>query len=492
MRTGLILQPRLQQKLVMTPRLQQAIEVMQMTNLELVEHLSQELEVNPFLEEGLDLDEEAAIEQEAEETDSSDLELAQPEEGEPEIRVEDFLDDSMPSRFEEEWQDDDEDGDRRLDIAQEASFHDYVHEQLALLRLTPDDRAVGELILGNLDDEGFLAATIEELAEETGREPAEVEEILIYLQRHLEPMGVGSRSRQEYFLIQLQAAEEPDPIAIAVTRDYYEDLLRNQLPRIAKCLRDDGYGEITVDTVQIVKESLVKLQLAPAHGFLAGMHGSTKYSAGARPITPDVIVERVDGEYRVRAAEESIPRIHLNRRYLELLANGSNLSREERRWLEDYRQRARELIGSIHERGKTIENVARAIFEVQEGFLEHGVTHLKPLVLRDIGERLGKSDSTISRATNGKYVQTPRGIYELKFFFSSALEQDSGELASSKSIRALIKQMVEAEDPGKPLSDQAISKMLGKQGYRIARRTVTKYREDQGIPASNQRRNRWE
>jgi RNA polymerase sigma-54 factor len=491
MRTGLVLQPqqKLTQTLVMTPKLQQAIKVMQMTSLELQLHVNQELAVNPFLEEGVDLEEEEAFQNEIRETESDDLEPVKPEMAEPEIRIEDFLDDSLPSFGDDASLSDDED-DRPHDIAREVSFHEYLTDQLRFLRLPPSDLAVVELIIGNIDDDGFLAATVEELAEETGRQPDEIEEILEYVQTHLEPSGVGSRNRQEFFLVQLRNADEVDPIHLALVERHYDDLLKNQLPRIAKELRDAGFGEVTVDDIQRAKESLSRLKLTPAQGFLEGMHGIVRFASDARPITPDVIVEMVDGEYRVRSVEEAVPRVHLNRRYLQLLTS-RHLKPEERAWLEDYRQRAKELIESIHERGKTIENVAREIFAVQQGFLEHGVTHLKPLVLRDIAQRLGKHESTISRATKRKYVQTPRGIYEMKFFFSSGLEQDSGESASSTSVRALIQEIIGQEDPSDPLSDDKISQILNDRGIRVARRTVAKYRESLGIPPKHQRKNRW-
>ena len=189
---------------------------------------------------------------------------------------------------------------------------------------------------------------------------------------------------------------------------------------------------------------------------------------------------------------ESVPSLHLNRRYLALLKNGAALAPDEKKWLEDYRQRARELIDSIHERGRTIENVAREIFDVQHEFLEHGIMHLKPLVLREIAERLGKHESTISRATNGKYVQTPRGIFELKYFFSSSLESSGGgDMASSTSVRATIGEMIQGEDPARPLSDQKLSDMLAEDQLKVARRTVAKYREELGIPSSSQRKKRW-
>lgn len=492
MRTGLVLQPqqKLTQSLVMTPKLLQAIKVMQMTTQELQLHVNQELAVNPFLEEGVELDEDETLERELQDAEGEEAKASEPEMAEPEIRVEDFLDDTLPAWGEDVSLPQDDEDERPYEVPSEVSFPEYLSEQVRWLRLSPSDLVVAEWIIGNLDDDGFLAATVEEVAEETGRQPDEVEEILKYLQSHLEPTGVGSRNRREFFLVQLQADPKADPLLKALIENHYDDLLKNHLPRIARELREEGFGEVSVEEIQRAKESLSRLRLTPAQGFLEGMHGTVRFVSDAQPITPDVIVEQVDGEYRVRAAEEALPRVHLNRRYLQLLQNG-NLRPEERAWLEEYRQRAKELIESIHERGKTIENVAREIFAVQRDFLEHGVTHLKPLVLRDIAERLGKDESTISRATRRKYVQTPRGIYELKFFFSSALPQDSGDAVSSTSVRALIEEIVQQEDPADPLSDDKISQILNEKGIRVARRTVAKYRESLGIPPKHQRKNRW-
>lgn len=493
MRTGFGLQQvqSLKQTLVMTPKLQQAIKVMQMTSLDLQQHVDLELQENIFLEEGLDLDLEDEILGEMKELESGDLEQKQVAETEPEIRVEDFLDDSLPPFRAEVYEIEEGDEDRRSENAQETTFLDYLADQLTLLRLPPADLAVCERILGTLDDEGFLAVSIEELAEEAARDVDEVEEILRYVQTHIDPVGIGCRSRQEYFLVQMAMLDDADPIAVDIASHHYDDLLRNRIPQIARALRDKGMRDVTSERVEEAKQWFGNLQLAPTQGFLEGFHGVFRYKTHAQPVIPDVVVTKEEGEFVVKAVDESVPSLHLNRRYLNMLRNGGTLAADEKKWLEDYRQRARELIDSIHERGRTIENVAREIFAVQCDFLEHGVKHLKPLVLREIAERLGKHESTISRATNGKYVQTPRGIFELKYFFSSALESSAGEMASSTSVRAIIGEMIQGEDPARPLSDQKLSDLLGEREFKVARRTVAKYREELGIPSSSQRKKSW-
>ena len=493
MRVGFGLQQvqSLKQTLVMTPKLQQAIKVMQMTSLDLQQHVDIELQENVFLEEGQDLELEDEIATELKELGSDDLETKAAEETEPEIRVEDFLDDSLPPFRAEVYEIEEGDEDRRSENAQETTFLDYLSDQLALLRLPDRDRDICERILGSLDAEGFLAVTVEELAQETARDVDEVEEILRYVHTHLDPVGIGCRNRQEYFLVQMAAQDDGDPVAHEIARNHYDDLLRNRIPQIAKALRDRGMRNVTAERVEEAKQWFANLQLSPAQGFLEGFHGVFRYKTHAQPVIPDVVVVKEQDEYVVKAVDESVPSLHLNRRYLDLLRNGSTLGADEKKWLEDYRQRARELISSIHERGRTIENVAREIFTVQQDFLEHGVKHLKPLVLRDIAERLGKHESTISRATNGKYVQTPRGIFELKYFFSSALESSTGVSASSTSVRAIIGDMIEGEDPARPLSDQKLSDMLSDGQLKVARRTVAKYREELGIPSSSQRKKRW-
>jgi RNA polymerase sigma-54 factor len=493
MRTGFGLQQvqSLRQTLVMTPKLQQAIKVMQMTSMDLQQHVDLELQENIFLEEGQDLDLEEEIQGEMKELESDDLEQKKVEETEPEIRVEDFLDDSLPPFRAEVYEIEEGDEDRRAENAQETTFLDYLADQLTMLRLPPADLAVCERILGSLNADGFLAVDLEELAEEAGRDVDEVEEILRYVHTHIDPVGIGCRDRQEYFLVQMETQADTDPLAHEIAKHHYEDLLRNRIPQIAKALREKGMREATAARVEEAKQWFANLQLAPTQGFLEGFHGVFRYKTHARPVIPDVVVTKEEDEYVVKAVDESVPTLHLNRRYLNMLRNGAALAPDEKKFLEDYRQRARELIDSIHERGRTIENVAREIFTVQSGFLEHGIKHLKPLVLRDIAERLGKHESTISRATNGKYVQTPRGIFELKYFFSSALESSAGDMASSTSVRAIIGEIIQAEDPARPLSDQKLSNLLRERGFKVARRTVAKYREELGVPSSSQRKKSW-
>jgi RNA polymerase sigma-54 factor len=491
LKAGLTLVQRPEQRLVMTQRLRQAIEVMAMARLDLEQHVALELEENILLDADADVTADAEPEEDGAEADSSDLEMKEQPESEPEIRWEDYLDDSMPAYGDESTSDEEEDDDRRADFVQEVSFHDYLEQQLGLLRLPDSDREVATVILGSLDDAGFLAVSVEDIADDTGRTPEEVAEILRFVQTRLEPQGVGARDRREFFLLQLEAAEERNELLLAIVRHHFDDLLANRLPRIAKNLRESGAADVSVEDVQQAKQALAGLKLEPAQGFLEGFHGIFKFRTDARPIVPDVVVEQVDGEYRVRSLDDSIPKLRLNRHYLRLLQNGTGLTPDVREYLENYRRKAKDLIESIHERGKTIESVAREIFRVQREWLEHGDTHLKPLVQREIAARLDKSESTISRATKGKYVQTPRGIYELKEFFSSGLEQDTGEMASSKSVKIVIQDIVAREDGGAPLSDDAISELLAEAGYHVRRRTVAKYRAELGIAPSHQRKNKW-
>ncbi|MDE0019996.1 MAG: RNA polymerase factor sigma-54 [Candidatus Poribacteria bacterium] len=484
MRTSLGIRQSQRQAIVITPKMHQSIRIMQMDRLALLERIAEEMEENILLEEGVDADLENEFEREAEPLDSEDLEAEEAEENYPEIRVEDFMDDSLPPmRSSMEYEEFDED--RRPDFAVETTFLDELREQLAMKRLPEADRKVCEWILGNLDDDGFLAIELSELADRVGRSEDEVEEILIYIQKNFDPVGAASRNRQEFFIRQMEADESSDPIALAMVREHYADLLHNRAPKIAKALGCE------TERVQEAKQRLSHLKLSPASGFYEGYRGSKRYAQETFAISPDVTVSKENGEYVVSAANDSIPPLRLNRKYLNMLERAASLRPDEREWLERYRERALELIRNIHERGRTIELVAREIFEVQRDFLEQGKRALKPLGLCDIADRIGMHESTVSRATNGKYVQTPQGVFELKYFFSSGLRRRGGGKASSVSVRAEIERLVENEDPANPLSDEAISQLLKEDGTQVARRTVAKYRGQLGIPSSSLRKTQW-
>ena len=484
MRTSLGIRQSQRQAIVITPKMHQSIRIMQMDRLALLERIAEEMEENILLEEGVDSDLENEFEQEAEPLDSEDLEAEEAEENYPEIRVEDFMDDSLPPmRSSMEYEEFDED--RRPDFAVETTFLDELREQLAMKRLPEADRKVCEWILGNLDDDGFLAIELSELADRVGRSEDEVEEILIYIQKNFDPVGAASRNRQEFFIRQMEADESSDPIALAMVREHYADLLHNRAPKIAKALGCE------TERVQEAKQRLSHLKLSPASGFYEGYRGSKRYAQETFAISPDVAVSKENGEYVVSAVNDSIPPLRLNRKYLNMLERAASLRPDEREWLERYRERALELIRNIHERGRTIELVAREIFEVQRDFLEQGKRALKPLGLCDIADRIGMHESTVSRATSGKYVQTPQGVFELKYFFSSGLRRRGGGKASSVSVRAEIERLVENEDPANPLSDEAISQLLKEDGTQVARRTVAKYRGQLGIPSSSLRKTQW-
>ena len=484
MRASLGIRQSQRQAIVMTPKMHQSIRIMQMDRLALLERIAEEMEENILLEEGVDADLENEFEREAEPLDSEDLEAEEAEENYPEIRVEDFMDDSLPPmRSSMEYEEFDED--RRPDFAVETTFLDELREQLAMKRLPEADRKVCEWILGNLDDDGFLAIELSELADRVGRSEDEVEEILIYIQKNFDPVGAASRNRQEFFIRQMEADESSDPIALAMVREHYADLLHNRTPKIAKAL------DCETERVQEAKQRLSNLKLSPASGFYEGYRGSKRYAQETFAISPDVTVSKENGEYVVSAVNDSIPPLRLNRKYLNMLERAASLRPDEREWLERYRERALELIRNIHERGRTIELVAREIFEVQRDFLEQGKRALKPLGLCDIADRIGMHESTVSRATNGKYVQTPQGMFELKYFFSSGLRRRGGGKASSVSVRAEIERLVENEDPANPLSDEAISQLLKEDGTQVARRTVAKYRGQLGIPSSSLRKTQW-
>ena len=329
--------------------------------------------------------------------------------------------------------------------------------------------------------------TLEEIADEVGCDLEAVEEVLHYIQKNFEPTGIAYRTFDEALLIQMRVAGIEDAIVEEILENHFEDYLNNQIPRIAQSLN--------VSTEKVIKagELIGTLTLYPGHHFT---DPDAKYlqsdERSARYIIPEVTVEKIDGEYKVITNDDGMPRLRLNPFYLNMLRNGHRpLDGETKQWLERQRNHAIDLLSSINERSKTIAKVTEAIFEVQHDFLEHGVKGLKPLTLREIADMAGVHESTVSRVTTNKYVDTPQGVFPLKFFFSRDLSTDTGPNISTTVVKERIKEMIQNEDTAKPLSDQTIANILESQGINTARRTITKYREEMDILSSNKRKRAW-
>ncbi|MEZ5065490.1 MAG: RNA polymerase factor sigma-54 [bacterium] len=501
MELGLRLSQKQTLKLVMTPRLQQALKLLQMPSLELSAHIEQELLTNPLLE----IDETA---------EPSTPEPEAPESSEREVSPDDTELDS--GRNDLDWSEyfDDgfayQDGGRaereeteffeRVPVGH-ATLADNLTEQLHLLDLDEETMRVAEYLIGCLDDQGFLAIPLEEVADELA---IDVESALRALRRvqELEPAGIGARNLPECLLIQLRQRGEAAGLAAAVVEHHFEAFKQKHYQEIAKALK------VEASDIQDVAHEIATLNPRP---------GAQLAREDARYVVPDLVVDKIDDQYVVSLADGSVPRLRVSRQYRDILvrsarngeaesASGGTTAEgetppaaapasaraaakeEEVKFVTEKLKSANWLIQTIEQRRRTMVKVMEAIVESQIDFFESGPQALKPLTLQDVAERIGMHESTVSRVTTSKYVQTPRGLFPLKYFFSSGLDTESGESVSSKMAMGRIRELIEKEDRKKPLSDQKIAELLRKEGLIVARRTVAKYRERMGILSARLRK----
>ncbi|PWT93907.1 MAG: RNA polymerase sigma-54 factor [Acidobacteria bacterium] len=468
---------KLGQKLVMTPSLQQAIKLLPLARLELQNYLAQEMQINPVLEElSPELDQEQEYDAEAEMKAAEEEAPAKDtkENGvndtfDYEAFLRDYFDLSYPPSIPTE-------------IAEAPSFEnmlvnptslsDHLEWQLGLSVPAEPINSIAIEIIGNLDDDGYLKMPLEEIATAGSWQLTDVEKALDLVQ-HLDPIGIGARDLKECLLIQARHYGHADSPVEAIIRDHI-DLLRNhnyqELSRRLKCPLQD-----VQKWVDIIKHF--------------DPHPGAKYSsASPQYVTPDVYVIKVDGEYKIILDDDGIPRLRINPMYRRMLEEKENNSEETITYVKDKIKSALWLIKSIDQRQKTIYKVSESIVRHQRAFLDYGIQMLKPLILKTVAEDIGMHESTVSRAVTNKYMHTPQGVYEMKFFFHSALSSNRGVDISSLSIKEKLRKIVEVEDSMNPLSDSEITAIFQKEGLKISRRTVAKYREDMKIPPSHQRR----
>ena len=472
---------RQSQRVVMTPLLQQAIQLLQLSTLELQEVVQKELLENPLLEELPENPETPEAQDGQPAAEASTVPTAEP------------ITPEVPSREEEQRGTDDlpfdltavmfDDHEERSLVAQEdrdelpfenmvrsvSSLNDHLDEQLRFATEDSVVRKIGEEIIGNLDEDGYLRAELAEIATRCGVDVATVEPVLAMVQA-FDPPGVAARSIQECLLIQLKSDPNPDPVSVEIVEQYFEDLTRRRYPDIARALR------LPLDRVMESVEEIMGLEPKPGRRF--GGNDS-------RYIVADVVVHKMGSEYVVVLNEDGIPRLRVNSLYRSLLRNSGD---EAKQYVEQKLRSAMWLIKSVDQRQRTLRKVTQSIVKFQRAFLDKGVAHLKPLSLRDVGEDIGMHESTISRVTTNKYVETPQGLFELKYFFHSGIASGDGEMVSSVSVKKMIQDLLANEDSAKPLSDQEVAQVLKGRGLVIARRTVAKYREELGILPSHQRR----
>lgn len=452
------------------PRLYEAMDLLHMPLLDLQGHLRQALVDNPFLdlvEPGDEPDDAVDDPRDALADDMGD----DPAEDVDDVDWEDvLLDDFDAGGRREEY------GEREYYVPAAAAtptLWDHLHEQLNLLRLGERQLRIGEEIIGNVDRDGFLSCPLDrivEALEEVSRE--EVEEMLARIQS-FEPSGIAARDLRETLLLQLRDRGREASLAFRIVDGHFDDLANRRWPELA-----EEFG-ITPGEVQAAGDEIAKLDPKP---------GLRYADASESWVIPDLTVEKVEGRYRVSHADTSLPRLQLSPVYRDVAADRARFEGENRAFISERLNSARWLIQAIEQRRQTMLKVMDFIVDRQHDFFEKGVEHLRPLTLRDVARHIEMHESTVSRVTNGKYVQTPRGLYPLKFFFSGGYSTLEGEDVSSEGVRARIRKMVAEEDPMAPLSDHEITARLQKAGVRIARRTVAKYRDRLGILSARLRR----
>jgi RNA polymerase sigma-54 factor len=476
------LQLKLSQHLTLTPQLQQSIRLLQLSTVELNQELERYLLENPLLERA-DLaapeeGETAAPAPNGAASESGEAPSAEEGREEPPSYSEDH------AQFSEEpfgagggRRDDEERDDFTQFAAAEPTLQEHLLQQLSLTGLTQRDKRIAAMLVAHLDEDGYLKPELEELREATmaAIPDVEIEDLQIALKHvhHLEPTGVGARDLAECLELQLRAMPESTPrrdAAIELVTKHLDVLAARDFNRLKRLL---GVDE---DELRDIRSLVLTLDPKPGRAFGQG---------DVRYIVPDVVVRKAGGRWTAALNRDAMPRLRINKMYADIL----QASRENGgKHLAGQLQEARWLIKNVQQRFDTILRVSQAIVERQRHFLEHGEVAMRPLVLREIASTLGLHESTISRVTTQKYMATPRGTFELKYFFGSHVATEAGGAASSTAIRALIKQLVAAEDTRAPLSDARISQILGEQGIVVARRTIAKYRESLQIPPVNQRK----
>jgi len=455
----------LSQQQVLAPQLQQSLQILQVPMLELRNLIQQEMESNPVLED----------------------EMIEPSLDERKSDNDDFQEEfDRLSKLDDEWRDymaqsgsysarSQEDEERRQfffdSIVSNETLQQHLVEQLGSSDLNAQERKIGELIIGNIDDLGFLASSPEEMAQNSGLAEEEVKRVLEVIQT-FHPVGVGARDLRECLLIQLQRLGKEGSLEYRIVERHLEDLGKHRLPEIARRLNS------TVDLVQRAANFISTLDPKPGQIFSAEQ---------SNYVLPDVMVEKIDDEWQISLNGEQLPHLRISNAYKDLMAQ-TNSGTEVKDYIRDKIRGGKFLIKSIHQRQQTISNIAHQILERQLGFFEEGPSALKPMTMVQVAEAVGIHETTVSRAISGKYMATPHGVYEMKYFFTPGYQTADGTTVSNTSVKEAIEALIAEEDSRNPLSDKEIVAILTTRGIPIARRTVAKYRTEANILPSNMRK----
>jgi RNA polymerase sigma-54 factor len=471
---------KLSQRLVMTPSLQQAIKLLQMTRMELDTLLTQELVENPVLEESPESPEEepdTPREEAPAEPVKQELDHGESMEN---IDLDAYFGDYWEGSGYSSMAEERDEPPIENSLTREPDLYDHLLWQLHMAEVEPRQRQIAELIIGNLSPDGFLVAELEEIRAMGDQEGAaytlqELEAALL-LVRSFDPPGIACRNLQESLLRQMDHLElPPDALARRVVGEAWDLFLRRQFPAVAKRVG------IELADLEPAVEFIRTLETNPGRKF------STE-----RPhyIEPDVFVRRVGDEYVIQLNDDGLPRLRVSRSYRRMLATmrSEGNQSEAQQFIKDKIRSAVWLIKSLDQRQRTIYKVASSIVRQQREFLDKGIEHLRPMVLRDVAEDIGMHESTVSRVVSNKYIHTQRGLFPMKFFFHSGIDREYGENISSLTVKRKIEQMIQAEDPKRPLSDSELMRILNREGIQIARRTVAKYRDELSIPSSTDRK----
>ncbi len=460
------LQLRLKQTLA--PQLIQSLKMLQMPILKLEQTLRHELSINPMLEE---LEPVETTDQDELREEASLQE--KPEEMDPRLDKVDwerYLGDEQEYKVKQSYEPEEESLERVP--VMEKTLYDHLKEQLAYLKLSEEDLLIGEYVIGNITPKGYLVCPDKEMAEEL-KVPLERVEKLVKIIQTLDPPGVGAHDLRESLLIQLEEKGYKDSLAYRIVDQFVNVLDKKSILQISRSLG------VPVEKTQQAMDFIKTLSPSPAYG---------RFESSATPVVPDLIVDRLGDEYIVYHNDRSFPSLRINPSYRQLLKPGSNVSKDTRKYVREKLEQARWLLNSITQRRTTMIRVMDAIVEEQKEFFEKGSAFLKPLIMEDIARKVNMNVATISRVSNDKYVQTPQGVYEIKYFFNSGIAMEEGEDLSKRHVKQRIEEIIHAEDPQKPLSDQEIFHRLQEEKMMLARRTVTKYREELKIPPARFRK----
>ncbi|HTO03590.1 MAG TPA: RNA polymerase factor sigma-54 [Opitutus sp.] len=487
------LRQRQTQSLVLAPQLRQSLKILQVAALDLRSVIQEELQANPTLEE-LPMDGESVdkptegegTDEEVSPNESDDVNASATDDSSAREEMDFTKQFEILGKLDEDWRDhmanaggaqtySAEDAEKRQhffdSLVSETSLQEHLMQQVVLDDLPEPVLQALQQLIGNLDDRGYLAQTPSDVALQTGLPYDTVLEALKLLQS-FDPPGIGSQNLAECLLAQLKAKGRSDTLAARMLRDHFELLSRRRIPELSRKLG------AAPDDVQAAIEEIGKLDPAPGRRFAEDNN---------RVVVPDVVVEKDGDEWKIQLNSDYIPRLRLSSTYRELIAKGT-LSKEERDYLRDRMRSGKFLIDSIEQRQRTIERITREIIKAQTAFFEQGVSQLRPLTMTQIADIVGVHETTVSRAIANKYMKTPHGVFDFKYFFTTGYQADSGAAVSNTSVKEMLADLVAIEDKSAPLSDQELVAKLADKGLTLARRTVAKYREELGILPSNLRR----